>query len=364
MRLSLIVVGLFLLGWAADSGARGAEQPAISLTEAQRKQLIEIAQTDKDVGAMAAIFKRLANKALNDKPNPIEKIQTEGKLPKDPAKLKTEDSLADMAKLELLGNAYALTEDPKYAAKAKEFILAWAKTNHSAGDPIDDTNLEPLLFTYDLTRDTFSADELQVVDAYLREVVAAELATAKKHDYNHFNNWNSHRLKIVGLIGFLLHDKSLIEQTVRMYKDQIDHNLEADGSSYDFHERDALHYHVYDLAPLLSLAIAAKENDIDLYSYQSPKGATLRKGIDFLIPFANGTQTHAEFVNSKVSFDKKRADAGAKEYAAGSPFHPHSALTVLGLAQFFDPSLLSLVQTLSNSHKYPSWQIVLNEVRK
>jgi hypothetical protein len=205
-----------------------------------------------------------------------------------------------------------------------------------------------------------------MVDAYLQGVVAAEMATAKAKAQNHYNNWHSHRLKIVGLIALLLHDAPLVEQTVRMYKEQIDHNIEPDGSTYDFHERDALHYHIYDLEPLLTLAIAAKGNGIDLYSYQSPRGGSLSKGVQFLIPFAQGVKAHPEFVNSKVPFDRKRAEAGAKEYEAGSPFVPHSALSALALAEYFDTSLVGLIQALGNkpSQKYVTWQMVLNDARK
>ena len=44
-------------------------------------------------------------------------------------------------------------------------------------------------------------------------------------------------------------------------KKQIAANLRPDGSSLDFHERDALHYHCYDLEPLLTLAIAASQRE-------------------------------------------------------------------------------------------------------
>ena len=163
-----------------------------------------------------------------------------------------------------------------------------------------------------------------------------------------------------------MHDKEAIDKTVALYIDQIDHNLHADGSSYDFYERDALHYHMYDIEPLLTLAIAARNSGVDLYGYQSREGASLAKAVAFLLPFAQGTKTHAEFVNSKVGFDKKRADAGQKEYEAGASFEPRSASNVLSLTQQFQPNLLETIQKLSRkaSPKYPNWQIVLNDARR
>ncbi len=357
---------LFIAAFATVCFADCARAQSILLTQPQQKKLTQIVRADKEAAALYAGIKREADKALADAPKPIEKIQTEGKLAKDPAKIKTEESLADMHKLEVLGYAYAVDGDAKYAAKAREFILAWAKVNRSAGDPIDDTNLEPLLTAYDLARATFSPAERQTVETYLRGVGQAEIESGqKKHDNAH-NNWHSHRLKIVGLIALLLHDKAAIDQTVALYKDQIDHNVHPDGSTYDFYERDALHYHMYDIEPLLTLAIAARNSGVDLYGYQSREGASLAKAVGFLLPFAQGTKTHAEFVNSKVGFDKRRADAGQKEYEAGASFEPRSAVMVLSLAQQFQPSLLEAIQKLLRkaSQKYPNWQIVLNEARR
>jgi hypothetical protein len=347
-------------------GAGQALAQSSLLTDVQRRRLGDIERADPSAAAMFASIKQQADRVLNDQPNPIERIQTEGKLSSDPAKIRTGQSLADMHKLELLAYAYAITGEEKYAAKARQFVLAWAKVNHSAGDPIDDTNLEPLLVAYDLMRTTFSRTECQTVDTYLRGVATAELATAKSKAENHHNNWHSHRIKMLALIAFVLRDKSAIEQAVALYKDQIDHNLHADGSSYDFHERDALHYHIYDIVPLLTVAIAARNSGIDLYAYQSPQEASLAKAVSFLVPYAQGTKPHPEFVNSKVAFDRKRAESGEKEYEAGSPFQPRSALAALEKAELFDPSLLLLVRTIARreSQKYPTWETVLNEARR
>ena len=46
------------------------------------------------------------------------------------------------------------------------------------------------------------------------------------------------------------------------YRRQVAVDLDADGSSFDCHERDALHYHLYTLQPLLTLALAARRNGI------------------------------------------------------------------------------------------------------
>jgi hypothetical protein len=157
----------------------------------------------------------------------------------------------------------------------------------------------------------------------------------------------------------------LIDQTIKMYEKQITQNILPDGSSIDFHERDALHYQLYDMQPLLTLAIAARNNKYDFYNYRSPTRSSLAGAVAFLLPFANGSQTHAEFVNSTVAFDRQRAAAGEGEYKAGRIWNPHAAQPVLELAEQFDPTLLPLIKKLAGStaKRFPTWQIVLNSVR-
>jgi hypothetical protein len=331
--------------------------------------LIQIVHDDPQAASLYARLQQSADEALSARPDPVAVILTEGKLSSDPAKIRTWKSLGDMPRLTALGYAYAVTAKPVYADKVRQFVLAWAAVNHSAGDPIDDTNYEPLLIAYDLTRHTFSPADRDTADNYLRGIAAAEIRTGNSPRHTSVNNWNSHRLKIVGLIAFLLHDPALIDQAVSGYKKQIGQNLLPDGTSIDFHERDAMHYQVYDLEPLLVLAIAARNNGIDLYDYQAPSGSSLPKSVAFVVPFAMGEKQHPEFVHSTVDFDRQRAAAGQAEYKAGTIWNPHAALLSMALGEAFDPSLRAVVLKLARpdsadkgagGDRYPVWQIVLN----
>jgi hypothetical protein len=243
--------------------------------------------------------------------------------------------------------------------------LAWARVNQPTGDPIDETNLDSLFFAYDLTRTTFSPDEMKLVETWLRKIAEVEIANRNPKSSTGINNWNSHRLKIVGLIGFLLPDQKLIDYVVNGYKQQIADDLNPDGSSFDYKERDALHYHVYTLEPLLVLARAAQMNGIDLYSYQAPSGASLPKSIAFVIPFIEGTQTHMEFVNSTVKFDRDRAAAGEGEYAAHS-WDPKAGNGMLWLNYFFDAKMVPLYIKVnaSKATKYPGYNFVILDAQK
>jgi hypothetical protein len=131
------------------------------------------------------------------------------------------------------------------------------------------------------------------------------------------------------------------------------------------YERDALHYHCYDIEPLLELAIAANNHGTNLYTYKSKSGASLEKSVKFLLPFCSGEKKHPEFVKSTVAFDRKRAESGDENYKAGHLFDPKKGGHSLELATAFDKNL-SEVYCQATSHVasiYPSWQFVLNAVR-
>lgn len=369
----LWVVGMLVLLALPPLPGRAAPQAAptgrISLSAPQRTVLARLVQTDPDARALFAGLEKTALNALADAPNPIKTIQTEGKLDRDPVKIRTRQSLQDMAKLEALGWTASVDEadgvplsGDAHAIKAKQFILAWASVNQPTGDPIDETNLGRLFVAYDLTRPAFSPQEQQTVDNWLRRVAAEEQRTGPLGRTTHKNNWHSHRLKIIGLIGYLLADTALEDLVVEGYHRQVAVNLEADGSSLDFHTRDALHYHCYDLEPLLALAICARQHGLDFFNYQAPSGASLARAVQFLVPYCVGTKTHAEFVHTNVLFDRKRAEAGQAGYRAGSLFDPHQALSTLSLAAAFDPSCGVLERRISGhpGARFASWQDVLD----
>jgi hypothetical protein len=336
----------------------------VSLTDAQRTKLAALVKSDAEAAKRFNGLRKEADAALSAEPGPVKHILTEGKLKDDPDKVRTRKALDDMDAMEALGFAYAVTGEAKYADRARHFLLAWAKKNESRGDPIDDTNLEQAIVAYDLVRSTCSKPDRKTIDAWLRQAADEEIDTAKKGKGTK-NNWHSHRLKVVGLVGLLLEDRKLIDYTIEAFKKHINHNLNPDGSSIDFHERDALHYHCYDLEPLLTLAIAMENAGHRIYGYTSPEGSSLAKSVRFLVPYCDGSKTHAEWVHSKVAFDKKRAESGDPHFKIGMQFEPKSGRQTIELGAYFDPSLNGLARKLSkhDAERFTSWRMVLNAVK-
>jgi hypothetical protein len=312
------------------------------------------------------VWQSTADQALTEDPHPIDTIRTEGLLQGDPKKTATQQALRDMRKMYALALVYKVSADMKYLSVLERYLTEWATTDRPRGDPIDDTNLDPVIEAYDMVKADLPPATEQFVRDWLKATAEVELSAPfnRSNRATSHNNWHSHRLKIVGEIAFAIGDTALQGYTVRGIKEQIAGNLNADGSSSDFMTRDALHYHVYDLEPLLKLAIVLKRaTGADYYNYVAPGGSSIKKSVDWLLPYLNGEKTHGEFVNSTVEFDRQRARNGEAAYKAGTLFDPRNGIATLLLAAYFDPGVMPLARKLSGTEDaYPGWQAMLNKL--
>jgi hypothetical protein len=351
--------------WIAMLFTRAHGGPiSIGFTSREVRQLKYLSHTDAHVRRMVDSLQVIADAALEDEPNPIDTLRTEGLLQGDPRKTATREALKDVQKMYALAVTYEVTRQREYLDKASVFLIAWADSNFSRGDPIDDTNLDPAIEAYDLFKGRLVPGERKRIGRWFSRVADAEIH-ARYNDSNRataHNNWNAHRLKIVGEIGFAIGDKGLQQYAIAGIKAHIGRNLLPDGRSEDFISRDALHYHLYDLEPLLKLAIVLKRaTGVNYYTYVSPSGSSLQKSVEWMRPYLDGRQTHGEFVNSTVKFDKRRAQNGEAAYKAGTLFEPRSAVPTLVLAAYFDNKLMALARRLLRSdERYPTWQAVLD----
>ncbi len=340
----------------------------LSLNKIETKKLIALVNTNKDVKQLYIKMEHLANTALTEAPNPIDTIVSEGHLASDPKKIRTVKSLADLHKIYNLAISYSITNKEAYKIKCIEYLLAWATINKGTGNPINDTKLDPIFEAYDLLKDQIEPSSKATIETWMQQVADAEIASPRYKSANSktlFNNWNSHRIKVVGSIAYLLNNKAYKTFTDSSLKKQILKNLNADGSGMDLEERDALHYHVYTLEPLIAIAtIIKRATNVDYFNYRSVSGSSIKNSVDFLIPFVTGQKTHPEYVNSTVAFDKKRADNKEPGFTIGANFQPIAAVEVISTAAYFSESYLKYVQDLLNTKStYPNWPAVINAVR-
>jgi len=341
---------------------------SISFTNEEIIRLQQLVATDRSAHKQFFIIEKQAIAAIHDTPNPIDTITTEGRLQGDPKKTATQNALADMKKMYAFALVYRVKKDTAYLQPAIDFLVAWAAKNHPNGDPIDETNLDPAFHCYDLIKEDVPPAYKILIEQWFRQVASAETKDMQPlviTDGNS-NNWNSHRLKIEGEVAWCLNDEPLKQYVTENLERHLAANLNADSTSWDLIERDALHYHCYDLQPLTHLAIIIQKNTgVDYYHHETSSGASISKSLEYLIPFVTGERIHPEFVHSRVAFDAARAKNNEPAYMAGNPFKPSEALGVVTVAAWYKPSLLTLVQKLKNSNeRFPDWQSVMNEVTR
>ena len=336
----------------------------VGLGQKEIRQLKSLLKEDSSARHLYDALVAVADAALHEDPNPIDTIRSEGLLQGNVLKTATQSSLKDMRKMYALALVYRVSRDKKYFKAAARYIMAWAATTVPRGDPIDDTNLDPAIAAFDMIKSDLPAEQTAAISDWLRRTADAEIHARynRPERATSFNNWHSHRLKIIGEIAFTIRDTALEGYASRGLQEQIGRNLNTDGSSADFLTRDALHYQVYDLEPLLTLAIVLqKAIGVGYYTWKSPTGSSIRGSVEWLLPFVTGDKTHAEFVNSTVEFDRKRAQNGEKGYRTGALFDPKNGVPTLVLASWFDPGLLEPArQALGTTVQYPTWQSVLN----
>jgi hypothetical protein len=115
---------------------------------------------------------------------------------------------------------------------------------------------------------------------------------------------------------------------------------------YDFRQRDALHYHVYNLAAFV-FAASFTPDVLD-----PPARKAIGDALDFLRPYFVGEKTHREFVCSSVRFDRERSAAGIEEYHT-NPWKPERARELLRAARPVFPEILPWTTGIVDDHYSP-----------
>lgn len=336
----------------------------IALSAQERSKLQKLIVEDSEAIAQWQMIQQEADSCLGTSPRPLRVIHYEGLLHTEPSRIDTTISLSGMDSLCVLLYAYQGSGSAAYRGKILDYLLAWARTYEPTGNPINEQKLEPVLVGCYELKETFIPGEWDAIRAWLKRIAQAEIEHAVQNPRSTRNNWHTKRLLIVGLIGLLLADAHLVDYAINEYYQYVEACLYPDGSSNDFRQRDALHYHQSGLKPLVVLARILKHSGVDLWNFESPSGASVRKSIDFMLPFVDGTQVHAEWVNSQSNIDHRRAAAGLAYYQPGKPFDPRDALEVFELASYFEPRYIPLVRkiTQSSADRFPTWLTVISAV--
>ncbi|KAF1032854.1 MAG: hypothetical protein GAK37_00344 [Pseudomonas sp.] len=306
-------------------------------------------------GAKALL--KSAQNHLGDEPNPLAHIHTEGTLPHQGIRDQSLVAEKDWPIVRQAALAWRLSGDARYLKQVDNYLAAWAGTYQPDFNPIDETNLDMLINAYTLTADSLQPQTRDAMRGLLTRlgngyIAHIEQFRGQKKGTN-TNNWQSHRVKLVTVAAAALGDRAMLQQAFHLFQQQVADNILPDGSVTDFQDRDALHYVVYDLEPLVQAALAAKPYGIggDWLKMTAPNGASLAAALNWLAPFADGQRTHQEFVHTHVQFDKDRARVGEPGYAG--LWQPKSSNTLYWLAAQLDTRYLPLARQLAPNP--PDW---------
>ncbi len=309
--------------------------------------------TQAEPGIQALI--RSVDARIGEQPKAMARVHTEGTLPHEGIYDQSAAALKDLDLMRDAALAWRVTNAPGYLQLVDRFLSAWVATYQPSFNPIDETRFESLIVAYDMTASALPVKTRNATAAFIAKLGAGYVAQidAQKRPLTGTwrNNWQSHRIKLIALSAFTLGDRKMMNAAQRLFVEHLADNIGPDGKTWDFEERDALHYAVYDLQPLVTAALAARRFNRNWLRERGANGATLAAALDWLVPYALGEKTHEEFVNSPVPFDAKRREAGLPGYTG--QWDPKNATELFHLAARLDGRYARVAQQLSPTP--PAW---------
>jgi len=346
LALLLVCSAIMLPARQARAAMNFCAAPALQTSE----------RTNADPGVKALVSNVEAH--LNDPAHAVSKLHTEGTLPHEGIYDQSVEAEKDLDLLRDAALAWRATSDDRYLKLVDRLLYAWVTIYEPSFNPIDETRFEGLILAYDMTASALPVKTRNAAMAFLTKLGNGYIeqidAQSRPLTGTFRNNWQSHRIKLIAMAAFTLDNRKMINAAQRLFVEHIGDNIEPDGSTIDFKERDALHYVTYDLQPLVTAALAARRHNRNWLPEKATNGATLGAALNWLTPYALGTKTHDEFVHSDVPFDAKRREAGLPGYSG--QWDPKNATELFHLAARLDGRYTPIALRLAPTP--PAWLAV------
>lgn len=295
-----------------------------------------------------------AIRQLDTPPSPLAHIHTEGSLPHQGIFDQSVKAKRDWLRMRDFALAWSASADPRLLQALARYLDAWTESYQVSFNPIDETDLDALIDSYAITARSLPATTGQQTAAFLRSMAKGYILRIRQAKTplsgTFINNWNSHRIKLITLSAVALQDEAMLKTAGELYLQHIANNISAQGETWDFQERDALHYVTYDLEPLVRAAIAARQAGEQWLERKGRQGGSLQQALDWLRPYAEGTLQHQEFGNSRVRFDYVRREAGLPGFAGS--WQPATSRHLYALAARLSPAYRSPLLTGDST---PDW---------
>jgi hypothetical protein len=281
------------------------------------------------------------------------------------------DSIADHAYFariieltETLGLAYFFTRDESYAAHGARLLRVFFVDPETRMNPrldfaqgvrgkehgrpagiIDTASIARLVDGVGLLvgSESLTAADREGLGDWFRDYLAwlqgSELGRREGQAKNNHGTW--YDVQVVSLALATGQDELAREVLQFAHKRRIGREIEPDGRQPEELQRTrSWHYAVFNLQAFVALANLGDAAGVDLWRYQTPDGRSLRKAIDYLLPFALGEQ---RWTTSEIG-----------------GFRPEALAPVLREAAFRlqDPRLAAAAQRLAPDASDRGWLFV------
>jgi hypothetical protein len=299
---------------------------------------------------------QVAGESLNLVARPIERFELAGTLNQHPGHVRSDRAKADFPGIFALAVAGWSAREPLRTHSrraATPALLSWAEVYQATGNPVDEWFFVPLLQAVDLVAGSLAPAEEATLLRW-----AQTFAVSGDHFYEHLgdrnparaNNWMARRLLIRAVASTVAGDATARSAMQALVREFAARNYVAgpsgqpDGRTFDFIQRDALHYHIAAVQPLVEVLLYAPD-----LANQHVRAAIL-SGLEFVRPFFLGHQQHVEFARTSISFDRERRDDGNPQFQ-NAPWDPARGRVLLRLARAAFPEIRAWTEQIVD-HRY------------
>lgn len=245
------------------------------------------------------------------KPDGLPYIRKDGETNPEVLKIPDHENLMTFFKtVNLLSLAYYYTGDEQYAARAAEWLRTWLITPETRMNPhlrfsqqvrgVDKERGTGILdgrefsSTIDaigmlrLSRSLTPADN-QALDRWFMEyyqwLTESPNGKSESNARNNHGTWyDVHTSAVALFVGKKEKARQIMEEAKEK---RIAYQFSPEGEqAEEFARTLSWHYCQFNLTALFRLAALSKHTGVDLFNYSTQDGRSIRKGLDYLIPFA------------------------------------------------------------------------------
>jgi hypothetical protein len=306
---------------------------------------------------------QVAQQSLGLVATPIERFELAGTLNGHPGHVRSDEAKRPFGAFFALAVASQTAAEPLRSESLRTTaaaLLAWARVYRPTGNPIAEWFFLPLLQAADLiAADLGGPDRRAILDWVSEFAVAGDRFYVPRAQANpgRANNWMARRLLIRAVAATVGGLPSLRAELPAQLAEFTARNYipgpagQPDGRTYDFVQRDALHYHIAAVQPLVETALYTPD------LVRPAVRAAAASGLDFVRPYFLRQVEHIEFAGTTISFDLARRDDGNPVFAL-VPWDPAHGRVLLRLARPAFPQIRPWSQDIVDARYEPRTKLL------